>query len=153
MPPLIPKDLAFHYPLHCVRWASGRGLADYLLEKEREVDPEVVRGDPDRTARLIDSLDFERKYTHGVLSFEKEEGERVNPEIQERIIDSFEGHAFAGLEHDRYDILWVRHQDKERLELHFATPRVDLATGRSLNITPPGHERHFDAWREVTIHR
>ena len=133
--------------------ASGRELVDYLTEKDRDVDPEVVRGDPDRTAHLIDALDFEQRYTHGVISFTSEEGDGVDVDMQERIIDSFEEHAFPGLEPDQYDILWVRHEDKERLELHFATPRVELTSGKSLNIAPPGHEGYYEPWRELTTQR
>jgi hypothetical protein len=43
-------------------------------------------------------------------------------------MDAFERVAFAGLEPDRYSILWVRHRHAGHHELHFVTPRVELAT-------------------------
>ena len=53
-------------------------------------------------------------------------------------MDGFERVAFAGLEPDRYSILWVRHQHAGHHELHFVTPRMELVSGKSLNIHPPG---------------
>lgn len=53
-------------------------------------------------------------------------------------MDRFEQVAFAGLEADQYNILWVRHTHAGHHELHFVTPRVELGTGKSLNIRPPG---------------
>jgi hypothetical protein len=35
------------------------------------------------------------------------------------------------------------------VELHFCTPRLELVTGRALNIAPPGHEAAFSALRDV----
>jgi hypothetical protein len=109
--------------------------------------PEVVRSDPDLVRRLIDSLSFERTYTSGVLSFAP--GERITPDMEQYIMDAFERVAFAGLEPDRYSILWVRHQHAGHHELHFVTPRVELATGKSLNIHPPGRasQTMFDTFR------
>ena len=64
-------------------------------------------------------------------------------------MDRFESVAFAGLEPDQYDILWVRHTHAGHHELHFVTPRVELSSGKSLNIKPPGERarEHFDDFR------
>jgi hypothetical protein len=35
------------------------------------------------------------------------------------------------------------------VELHFCTPRLELATGRALNIAPPGHEAAFGTLRDI----
>jgi relaxase-like protein len=82
-----------------------------------------------------------------VLSFAP--GEIVTPAMEEAIIDGFERVAFAGLEPDRYSILWVRHQHAGHHELHFVTPRMELASGKSLNIHPPGRvsKALFDTFR------
>lgn len=103
----------------------------------RDPAPVVVRGEPLRTKALIDSLSFKNKYTSGVLSFAP--GEKITPEMEKSIVDQFERTAFAGLRPEQYDILWVRHQHTSggRHELHFLTPRVELTTGKSLNIAPP----------------
>lgn len=103
----------------------------------REPSPVVVRGDPDRIKAVIDSIKFKRKYCSGVLSFSP--NEIITTDMEEKIINEFEQTAFAGLSPDRYEILWVRHQHTKahRHELHFLTPRLDLVSGKSLNIAPP----------------
>ncbi len=111
-------------------------LTGYLLNgEERNPRPEVVRGDPRAVSAVIDALPFKRKYSSGVLSFAAED--RVTPEIQEDIMDRFERAVFAGIPPDRRSIVWVKHGDKGRPELHFVCARVDLGTGKSLNIAPP----------------
>jgi hypothetical protein len=69
--------------------------------------------------------------------------------MEQSMMDAFERVAFAGLEPDRYSILWVRHRHAGHHELHFVTPRVELATGKSLNIHPPGRasQTMFDTFR------
>ncbi|MEF9334704.1 relaxase/mobilization nuclease domain-containing protein, partial [Escherichia coli] len=119
---------------------GGSGPVGYVTDKTRpgreDSPPEVLRGSPEATRNLIDSLDFRHKYTSGVLSFAPEE--KVTPEMEQDFMDRFEQVAFAGLEADQYNILWVRHTHAGHHELHFVTPRVELSTGKSLNIRPPG---------------
>lgn len=55
--------------------------------KVREVAPQILRGDPAQMRELIDSLDFKRKYTSGVLSFEEAD---ITKEQKQKIMDSFE---------------------------------------------------------------
>jgi len=124
------------------RYGSGASgpaldyLTGYLTNGEaRDPKPEVVRGNPNAVAEIIDALPFERRYSSGVLSFAVED--RVTPEIQEDIMNRFESAVFAGLPSDRRSIVWIKHGDKGRTELHFVVPRVDLGTGKSLNIAPP----------------
>lgn len=102
----------------------------------RDPPPTVLRGDPAATERLIDSLEFRYRYKSGVLSFAP--GETITPEMEQSIMDRFESVAFAGLDRDQYNILWVRHEHAGHHEIHFVTPRVELTTGKSLNICPPG---------------
>jgi hypothetical protein len=122
---------------------GGGGPVVQYLTSERNTDgtlrtppPKVLQGDPQLISRLIDSLPFVHKYTSGVLSFAP--GESVSPEMEQSIMDGFERVAFAGLQPDQYAILWVRHQHANHHELHFVTPRTELSTGKSLNISPPG---------------
>jgi len=114
----------------------------------RDPAPVVVAGDPAMTEALIDSLEFKFKYTSGVLSFAPEDG-LLDPEKEKAVIEDFERVAFAGLDKDQYDILWVRHTHQDRHELHFIVPRVELATGKSLNIAPPNYQKYFDPWRSL----
>ncbi|RCL02108.1 MAG: hypothetical protein JSC188_000430 [Candidatus Tokpelaia sp. JSC188] len=119
---------------------EGKEPVNYLTDRKRperaHAPPEVLRGDPKQTINLIDSLEFKHKYTSGVLSFAP--GEKITPEMENTIIDRFEKIAFAGLDPDQYNILWVRHTHAGHNELHFLTPRVELSTSKSLNIKPPG---------------
>ena len=70
---------------------------------------------------------------------------------QHEAMDAFEAFAFAGLDRERWDITWVRHQHTEggRVELHFVTPRMELTSGRALNIAPPGWERSYATLRDA----
>jgi hypothetical protein len=111
--------------------------------------PQVLRGNPEFVQHLIDTMPFTYKYTSGVLSFAP--GEVITPEMEAAIMDEFEQAAFAGLEADRYSILWVRHTHAGHHELHFLVPRIELATMRSLNIRPPGSKAGdlFDSFRSM----
>lgn len=130
---------------------GGRGPTQYMTDEQRagreNAPPVVLRGDAEQTRQLIDSLEFKHKYTSGVLSFAA--GEEITPAMEQVIMDRFESVAFAGLEPDQYDILWVRHTHAGHHELHFVTPRVELSSGKSLNIKPPGERarEHFDDFR------
>jgi hypothetical protein len=131
---------------------SGSGPVDYLLNRNAPLrdlaPPEVLGGCPTRTKTLIDSLRFKHRYTSGVFSFAKED--RPSEAQQRALMAEFENTAFAGLLREHYDILWVRHRHLDRVELHFVAPRIDLVTGQSLNLAPPGWETIFyclrDAW-------
>ena len=133
---------------------KGSGPVEYITRKDspntgqlREPAPEVIRGNPEITTQLIDGLDFQYKYNSGVLSFAVED---APTEIeQQAIIDSFEEYAFAGINPDCYNTLWVRHTHtgSDRVELHFVTPKVELNTGKSLNIAPPGWHGYFKPWQ------
>jgi hypothetical protein len=134
---------------------GGRGPVQYLTS-ERNPDgsarippPTVLRGDPALTRNLIDSLGFTHKYTSGVLSFAP--GEVITPEMEARIMDDFEAVAFAGLRRDQYSILWVRHEHAGHHELNFLVPRVELSSGKSLNIAPPKTSTRelFDTFRSM----
>lgn len=137
--------------------SGGRGggaeIAAYLTAADREgrghAPPEVVRGDMDRTRELIDSIERKWSYTHGVLSFALED--TPSKEQQEEAMDVFERLAFAGMDPEQYDITWVRHQHTEggRVELHFVTPRMELSTGKALNVAPPGWERSYAPLRDT----
>lgn len=126
---------------------NGRGPVEYAcradLEGRELVQPEVLQGDAECTTELIDSIDRDWRYTSGVISFALEDA--PTPEQQKQVMDEFETLAFAGLEADQYDILWVRHQHTQggRVELHFVTPRMELTTGKALNIAPPGWEKTY----------
>ena len=56
------------------RNGKGRGdsAVNYLLGKNRDREQaQVLRGDPEQTLQVINSLKFAQNYTSGVLSFEE----------------------------------------------------------------------------------
>lgn len=115
--------------------------------KIRDPLPEVLHGSPDQTRDLIDASTNKWSYTAGVISFA--EGDDPSPDAQQEAIELFEALAFAGLDRDQYDCLWVRHTHEGNVELHFCTPRLELCTGKALNIAPPGHENAFSSLRDL----
>lgn len=133
------------------------GGIDYLLsernsEKKERIPPaEVLRGNPDLTKFLIDGTPYAQKYTSGVLSFAEYD---LSPETKRSIMDSFEKVAlFPGLREDQYTILWVQHQDKGRLELHWVVPNQELLSGKRL--APYYHRADMprvNNWQEVINH-
>jgi hypothetical protein len=117
-----------------------------VVFSRRDPLPEVLRGSPETTRRLIDNINNKYKYTSGVIAFHVDDA--PTEEQQKQLMDDFERLAFAGLESDQYDILWVRHQHEGNTELHMVSPRVELFTGKALNIAPPGHAKFYDALRD-----
>ena len=118
---------------------------DYHGREEKP--PQVLRGDVDMTRDLINALGNKWKFTAGVLSWHPDD--KVTPEQEEKVMDDFEKLAFAGLDPDQRNILWVRHSHAGHHELHFVIPRVELSTGKAFNPCPPGWQRQFDVFRDL----
>ncbi|HDZ53694.1 MAG TPA: mobilization relaxase, partial [Sulfitobacter litoralis] len=135
------KVLAYDDNRDLIRDADGQPLT-----VTREPLPEVLRGNPDRTEALIDASRHQWTYRAGVISFAAEDA--PTEEQQAEVMDGFERLAFAGLDPMQYEVLWVRHTHEDRVELHFCTPRLELTSGRSLNIAPPGYQNAFDSLRD-----
>ncbi len=115
-----------------VRYLTSPTNPDKTLRRRPDgtpAPPQVLRGNPEFVQHLIDTMPFTYKYTSGVLSFAP--GEVITAEMEAAIMDEFEQAAFAGLEADRYSILWVRHSHAGHHELHFLVPRIELSTMRS----------------------
>ena len=140
------KVLAYDDNRDLIRDADGQPMT-----VTREPLPEVLRGNPDRTEALIDASRHQWTYRAGVISFAATDA--PTEEQQAEVMDHFERLAFAGLDPTQYDVLWVRHTHEDRVELHFCTPRLELTSGRSLNIAPPGYQNAFDSLRDVMNQR
>lgn len=142
---------------------SGCAAVDYLLSEEvaaytedrkriagqtvrRNVLPEVLSGDPNLTRALIDSNTRKWRYTSGVIAFHADDD--PSQVQQAAVMADFERAAFAGLEWDQANILWVRHVHMGNVELHFLIPREELYENRSFNPAPPESERYFNAFRD-----
>ncbi|EFH9168990.1 relaxase/mobilization nuclease domain-containing protein [Salmonella sp. C3246] len=131
---------------------AGSGPVDYLLGKERNREQaKTLRGDPERVKTLIDTCDFARTYTSGVLSFEEKDLPDVD---KQQLMDELEQTLLPGLDKDQYSILWVEHQDKGRLELNFVIPNIELHSGKRLQ---PYYDRadrpRVNAWQTLTNDR
>ena len=135
---------------------SARAAADYLLgERDAAGQPregvEVRRGDPDLVAALADTLEFEHKYTSGVIAWAPDD--RPTDDQVEGVLDAFEKTAWAGLEADRYAWAAVEHRERGGgVHVHIFAAHCDLETGRSLNIAPPGWRQTFDPLRDAFNH-
>lgn len=131
---------------------NARAAASYLTAAvdaqgiEREAVT-VLRGDPAQVADIADSLEFAHTYTSGVLAWAPDD-EPTAAEI-EAVVDAFEQTAWAGLEPDRYAWTAVQHDEPSgAVHVHILAARVDLETGKSLNIAPPGWQQTFDPLRD-----
>ena len=109
--------------------------------------PQVLRGDPAMTRALIDSIERRWKFTSGALSWHPDE--KISEAQEEEVMDAFERVAFAGLEADQRNILWVRHIHAGHHELHFLIPRLELSSGKDFNACPPGWQKDFDVFRDL----
>ncbi|MCL1624293.1 relaxase/mobilization nuclease domain-containing protein [Moraxella sp. Tifton1] len=111
---------------------------DYLLGKNWKNNPgqatreqaKVLKGDPNLTQMIASSSPYKDKYTVGVLSFEEVS---LDDDIKNQIMAEFERTTFAGLDDDQYNICWIEHGDKGRVELNFVIPKVELTTNKQLN--------------------
>ena len=140
------------------RHGSGlsKGCLDYLLGEDREREhAQVLSGDTELTAQLIDSSPFAKKYTSGCLSFYEHD---LSDQDKQQIMQNFERCLFPGLDKDQYQILWVQHQDKvnqdtgeTRLELNFVIPNVELSTGKRLQpFYAPVDLNRVDLFKQIT---
>ncbi|WP_180186791.1 relaxase/mobilization nuclease domain-containing protein [Acinetobacter sp. YH01008] len=140
------------------RHGSGlsKGCLDYLLGEDREREhAQLLSGDVELSAQLIDSSPFAKKYTSGCLSFYEHD---LSDQDKQQVMQNFEECLFPGLDKDQYQILWVQHQDKinqdtgeTRLELNFVIPNVELSTGKRLQpFYAPVDLDRVDLFKQIT---
>lgn len=142
--------------MHIKFLEHGKGSAAkasaYVLDKLDHIGNvragvEVLRGDATTFNAICDSSPHLWKYTSGVIAWSKEDAP-TDEQIKE-VLDDFEQHAFAGLEQSQYHLFAVLHTDQDGSKhIHVLTPRLDIQSGKSLNIAPPRHEKHFDSLRD-----
>ena len=108
---------------------------------------EVLRGDATTFNAVCDASPHLWKYTSGVIAWSKEDSP-TDEQIKE-VLDQFEKHAFSGLDSSQYHLFAVLHTDDDGSKhIHVLAPRLDIQSGKSLNIAPPRHEKHFDSLRD-----
>lgn len=122
---------------------------DYLLnEREKDGTARVLVGDEKLTRNIINSFSFKHKVCVGCLSFEEQ---NIDEDLKYKIIEDFEKHLLPSLESDQYNILWVEHTDKGRLELNFVIPKIELT--RKIALNPFYHKQDLsrvDVWQNLT---
>ena len=132
---------------------SARATMNYLLGKDRDREQaKILQGDPDLTERLADNLhQFKNRYTVGVLSFEEKD---LDDKTKKNIMADFEKSLLAGLEADQYNMTWIEHRDKGRLELNFVIVNQELHTGKRLQPYYDKIDRPLvENWKQVTNHK
>lgn len=116
---------------------GGLPSIDYLLNPQRVKNgtAKILKGDESLTRAILKSLSYKYKACVGCLSFAEA---NIDKEQKELIMQEFERTLLTPQMQGRYNILWVEHTDKGRLELNFVIPRVDLESKKT--FTPYYHK-------------
>ncbi|GAA8802141.1 hypothetical protein Hpoki81_14490 [Helicobacter pylori] len=126
---------------------DGDGSVNYLLnERVEQGTAKVLRGNPNLTKSLLLSLTQKHKACVGCLSFEEP---NIDESLKHELMESFENALFTEGMQNRYNILWVEHTDKGRLELNFVIPKIDLERQKAFN--PYYHKvdlKRIDLWKD-----
>ncbi|GAA8614849.1 hypothetical protein HpDR69_08310 [Helicobacter pylori] len=127
---------------------DGDGSVNYLLnERVEQGTAKVLKGDANLTKSLLLSLTQKHKACVGCLSFEES---NIDENLKHELIESFEKALLTESMQNRYNILWVEHTDKGRLELNFVIPKIDLGKQKAFN--PYYHKvdlKRIDTWQNV----
>ncbi len=128
---------------------DGDGSVNYLLnERVKQGTARVLKGDSNLTKSLLLSLTQKHKACVGCLSFEES---NIDESLKYELMESFENALLTQEMQGRYNILWVEHTDKGRLELNFVIPKIDLITQKA--FTPYYHSAditRIDIWKDYT---
>lgn len=126
---------------------DGDGSVNYLLnERVEQGTAKVLKGDANLTKSLLLSLTQKHKACVGCLSFEES---NIDESLKYELMESFENALLTQEMQGRYNILWVEHTDKGRLELNFVIPRIDLIIQKA--FTPYYHSAditRIDLWKD-----
>jgi hypothetical protein len=124
---------------------------DYLLNNRTlEGTAKVIKGNEELTRSIIKTIERKQKVTVGVLSFEEN---TISEEQKHKIMKSFEKVLMPTMIKEEYNILWVEHLDKGRLELNFVIPKTHLQTGKSIQPFYYANDwQRVDAW-QTTVNK
>ncbi|EIE30641.1 relaxase/mobilization nuclease domain-containing protein [Helicobacter pylori] len=126
---------------------DGDGSVNYLLnERVKQGTAKVLKGDANLTKSLLLSLTQKHKACVGCLSFEES---NIDESLKYELMESFENALLTQEMQGRYNILWVEHTDKGRLELNFVIPKIDLEKQKAFN--PYYHKvdlKRIDTWKD-----
>ena len=133
---------------------SSKSVKDYLLnERVKNGTARIIRGDEAYTSEQIDLCNYARftsTYTSGCLSFEK--NENLTEQQKQQLMQSFEQALLPEFDKNRYACYWVEHIDKGRLELNFVYAKIDIATGKHLDVYQQRRDvARLNYWKELQI--
>jgi len=127
---------------------GGESGIDYLLNSRvADKTAYVIKGNEHVTRQIINNIENRQKTCIGCLSFEED---NIDKNVKKELIREFERILF-GMYRERFNILWVEHIDKGRLELNFIIPKIDLKSGLAFN--PYYHKADMpliDSWQNYT---
>lgn len=110
---------------------GGTASIDYLLDKRtQEGTAKILQGDEKLTREIIKTMTQKHKTCVGCLSFEEA---NINENTKKELMRSFEVALLTPQMRGRYNILWIEHTDKGRLELNFVIPKIDLESKKAFN--------------------
>lgn len=134
---------------------SSSSVRDYLLDNPRLANgtARLIRGDNEFVGAQIDlcnKSNFGSTYTSGCLSFDP--NEKLTEEQKQELMQSFEEALLPDFDPTRYACYWVEHTDKDRLELNFVFAKIDLATGKHLDVYQHGRDvERLNTWKTIEI--
>ena len=111
---------------------NGGSIAgiNYLLNHRiKDKTAFVLKGNEAVTRQIVSSMTKKQKLCMGCLSFEETD---IDLDTKRKIIDKFETLLLGGYK-ERFNVLWVQHIDKGRLELNFAIPKIDIESSMAFN--------------------
>ena len=111
---------------------SGGSIAgiNYLLNhRVKDKTAFVLKGSEAVTRQIVSNMTKKQKLCMGCLSFEETD---IDLDTKRKIIDEFETLLLGGYK-ERFNVLWVQHVDKGRLELNFAIPKIDIESSMAFN--------------------
>jgi len=111
---------------------GSKASVNYLLnERVTEGTAKILKGNAEFTKAIIGEIKNKQKVTVGSINLS--DGETLTLEQKETIMSDFEKTLCPGMSENQYNILWVEHTDKGRLELNFVIPKIELTTQKSFN--------------------
>lgn len=121
---------------------SPKAVLRYLLNKPDD-QAKVLKGDPLLSQRLAESLTYQHSYEAWVLSFEETV---LDDQVKFEIIAEFEKAflPFFQEQPERYNITWIEHSDKGRVELNLFMPKVDLLTEKQISLFNASHRSDYE---------
>ncbi|EAH6342840.1 mobilization protein [Campylobacter jejuni] len=124
---------------------GGVSSINYMLnERVKKGTARVLKGDEFLTREIIKSMSQKHKTCVGCLSFEEK---NIKEELKKELMESFENTLLTPAMKGNYNILWIEHTDKGRLELNFIIPKIALESKKAFN--PYYHtsdSKRIDLW-------